>query len=260
MNCPENRKLLNAYLDGELDLAHSIEVESHLAGCGTCAPAWESLRILQKGLRHNSLYFPAPPYLTHKLQKAFAKASAKPAPPRVWFGSWRWAVAAAAVAAVLITSLGVRQQLSRRSAQEAQLHEIVSAHIRSLMANHLTDVVSSDQHAVKPWFAGKLDFSPPVPDLAQEGFPLVGGRLDYLFDRNVAALVYQRRKHLINLFIWPADSDRLIPLKPAVSSGYNSQAWSNGEMMFRAVSDLNAAELAEFARLFSARTNSSSRK
>jgi len=127
--------------------------------------------------------------------------------------------------------------------------EVVSSHIRSLMANHLTDVASTDQHTVKPWFNGKLDFSPPVSDLATSGYPLIGGRLDYLRGRPVAALVYQRRKHLINVFAWPDEGVADAETPPRTQQGYHIIHETHGGMAYWIVSDLNSDELSSFGKL-----------
>jgi anti-sigma factor RsiW len=127
--------------------------------------------------------------------------------------------------------------------------EIVASHVRSLMENHLMDVVSSDQHTVKPWFDGKLDFAPPVQDFSAEGYPLAGGRLDYLERRNVAVLIYHRALHVINLYVWPAEDNSNTTVSVGTIQGYNVLSWRKNGFEFRAVSDLNAAELRDFARL-----------
>ena len=168
-------------------------------------------------------------------------------PKRIgWRSSWAVAgIAAAAMVALAVLRLG--PVVSRPSPDNLLAQEVLASHVRSLMANHLTDVPSSDQHTVKPWFNGKLDFSPPVKDLSGDGFPLVGGRLDYLEDRPVAALVYQRRKHFINLFIRPSDSGS--GQKTVMRQGYNLFHWTQSGMTYWAVSDLNSSELQEFVHL-----------
>jgi anti-sigma factor RsiW len=161
----------------------------------------------------------------------------------------------AAAALVLFTLVPF---LRGPSTEEILTREVVSGHVRSLMANHLADVPSSDQHTVKPWFNGKLDFSPPVEDLAKQGFPLIGGRLDYLDNRPVAALIYQRQKHFINLFIWPSGSDSDVETKTTSHQGYNLFHWTKSGMTYWAASDLNNAELQEFVQLVQNQTSPTS--
>ena len=252
MNCPDTRILLHAYFDRGLDLVRSLEIESHLRGCPHCDGTYQSLETLRKGLRGSELYFHAPPTLASRVRSRVRQAGLPVARTRSVAWHWDWAVAAMAMVAVAIA--GIALSVSRRhSAGELMAQEVVSAHVRSLMANHSTDVASTDQHTVKPWFAGKLDYSPPVIDLAPEDFPLVGGRLDYLAGRPVAALIYARRKHVINLFIWPSRESPNLAHAGAPINGFNVVRWTQAGMEWWAVSDLNAQELWQFADLVRAR-------
>jgi anti-sigma factor RsiW len=244
--------LLHGHLDGELDAANSLQFEEHLRTCPTCAGEYQRLLELRATLRQGGLRYRAPDALRTRILGALEPAST--APPattttrwwqRLWQGQ-RLGLPVAAFAAGLAVALVV----PRQSVDLEQ--ELVSEHVRSLMANHITDVTTSDQHTVKPWFDGRLDFAPPVVDLANEGFALTGGRLDYIAGRAVAALVYKRREHVINLFIWPAERNGLTAKRTgsSVNNGYNTLHWSGSAMSFWAISDLNAVELQEFMRRF----------
>ena len=242
MNCTDFESQVDALLDGELDALHSGDLEAHARECAACAATLHARRTLQSALQNPQLAFPAPAALRQK----FAVESFSPLRSlRLWRAG---AIAAALLlAASLVTQFASRQ--GRHPAEMPLAQEAVASHIRSLLAAHLEDVASTDQHTVKPWFAGKLDFSPPVPDLAQEGFPLIGGRLDYLHNRPVAALIYKRRAHTINLFIWPASDHVALP-PDSTDNGYSIHAWSNGTMNFVAVSDVSPADLTQLAALF----------
>lgn len=251
MNCHETEQIIGAYLDGELDLVRSLETERHFEECSACARGYRNQRALKTALADRRLYFEAPVGLQNRVQSAI-RQSTQPAPAserRRKLGNWNWATMfTPAVGMALLLILALPLAL-RYSAQNRLADEIVSAHIRSLMLEHKLDVVSSDQHTVKPWFDGKLDFAPPVVDLASQGFPLLGGRLDYFNGRQVAALVYQRHKHFINVFIWPADHRVPAAGRTATRQGYNLVHWTASGMTFWAVSDLNTAELEQFAQL-----------
>jgi anti-sigma factor RsiW len=251
MNCPEMRELLDGYLDGELDLVRSLEAEQHLKDCPACRSQYEAQQALRKVVVERSQYFEAPPALQRRVREAVRRDARSEAPR----ARWRWnlgrlwprlLVPLAAAALVLLFAV---PWLAQPSAESRLAQAVLSAHIRSLMTEHMTDVASSDQHTVKPWFNGKVTFSPPVVDLSAQGFPLVGGRLDVVEDQPVAALVYQRRKHFINLFIWPSNRSGSAREKALTQRGYNLVRWTKADMEFWAVSDLSRDDLEEFARL-----------
>jgi anti-sigma factor RsiW len=247
VDCINAQKLLDSYADRELDPVHSMEIENHLRECAGCSERYESHQLLRSRLSNTALYFEAPADLEGKIQSSLRRSAGAKAAPRARV--WRWLNAAVPVAVAAIVILIVVPFLRGPSTDELLGREIVSSHVRSLMADHLADVASSDEHTVKPWFTGKLNFSPAVVDLKNQGFPLVGGRLDYIDNKPVAALVYQRQKHFINLFVWPAGSDADADTKKISRQGYNLFHWNKAGMTYWAVSDLNIAELQEFARL-----------
>ena len=250
MSCQQTHELIHGYLDGELDLVKSLEIEKHLEQCEACTQNYEALRGLQSRLRDNTLRFEPPA----KLEKSLRSALRHEEKPRSPIFRWNWAVAAASLLAAIVLIWTVATISTRPSPDDVLAQEVVASHVRSLMANHLTDVPSSDRHTVKPWFDGKLDFSPTVKDLSQQGFPLTGGRLDYISNRPVAALVYQRRQHSINVFVWPTTAAPAMNGKASERQGYNVIRWSNAGMTYWAVSDLNLAELQQFVQLLQEQT------
>jgi anti-sigma factor RsiW len=243
VKCKTVQDLLNGYADGELDLVGHLQIEEHVKGCPKCALAFGNLVALKSAMSEDMLYYRASLDLRNRIKASLVADESKPRAV-----VWRWPriptlVTAAAIVVLLFLFL------PRGSTNDELLAtEIVSSHVRSMMANHLTDVLSSDQHTVKPWFEGKLDFSPPVIDLAASGFPLVGGRLDYAGSRPVAALVYKRQQHFINLFVFLSNSNSDNGMTMSVRQGYNVIHWSRSGMTFWAVSDLNLRELQEFAQ------------
>jgi anti-sigma factor RsiW len=256
--CDDNSRLLHGYLDGELDLVRNLEIEEHLKACPDCAQLLWSQETLRKAFRSSNLYQRAPSGLAVRIRASISREDSRetqaPLQPTPIFmltpkrKVWNWlAIAAAILLVALVTWRALPGLEGRNSDLIAQ--ELVASHIRSLQLGHLFDVQSTDQHTVKPWFDGKLDFSPPVRDLTEEGFPLVGGRLDYIDHRAVAALVYQRRQHLINVFVWPADKQTDNNPHSKSSQGYNMVFWERSSMYLCAVSDLSTGELQQFAQL-----------
>jgi anti-sigma factor RsiW len=243
MICREAQELIHAFVDGELDLMRNLEMEGHLRECAACAGAHERIQRVRSAVAENAPYFRPSAGLESRLRSRL-RTAANTGTPR-FLGRWQWAGIAAAV---LIAVLSVTVMTSRHTGN-GLAEEVVASHVRSLMAAHLTDVPSSDRHTVKPWFNGKLDFSPPVGDFPDRGFALVGGRLDYLANRPVAALVYQRRKHVINLFVWPAPGESDSAVQQTDHQGYHLLHWTKSGMTYWAASDLNPTELQELVSL-----------
>ena len=225
-----DEKTLSAYLDGELDASASLELEREMAQNPALRASYERLRALSLAMREKAEYYPAPTH--HKFRPEERK---------------RWLWLAPAFAFVLIVGFGLGVFLSRPGEEEVTSNEIVASHVRATLANRLVDVVSSDQHTVKPWLSSRLPFSPTVVDLSSDGFNLKGARLDYIGAQPVAALVYQRRQHVIDVFVWPGAKET--PKSAYARDGFNVQHFARGGMRYWVVSDLNKNELDDFTKL-----------
>jgi anti-sigma factor RsiW len=247
MSCDRGDAVLHGYFDNELDAVGAAEFEDHLDQCSGCADALEALNSLRSSMNLANLYQKAPDSL--RKQVLVGLRSARPVSIVPARRPWRGLALAAAL--VLFAYTGWQLVSVHRGDNEDTVlaAEVVDAHLRSLQPGHLTDVVSSDQHTVKPWFDGKLDFSPPVRDFSDQGFPLQGGRLDVVHGRAIAALVYGRRKHLVNIFIWPAIGQDASP-RTGSRQGYQWIDWHKGGMEFCAVSDATTSDLEQLQRLF----------
>ncbi len=249
MNCKETQDVLHGYVDSELDPVHHLAVEQHLKECAACARSVQGHQSLAKVMTSGSLYFAGPKGLEKRLRSAVRQANKAESGHQSWRWFWNWTRVLAPVAAAAVVLLIAMPIALRTSTEDRIAQDVVSSHVRSLMASHLTDVASTDQHTVKPWFNGRLPFSPPVTDLAAQGFSLAGGRLDYVDNHPVAALVYQHRKHFINLFIWPSARFSSTGVEFRTQQGYNTVHYNQGGMEFWAVSDMNQVDLRDFARL-----------
>jgi anti-sigma factor RsiW len=254
MNCTESEILLQALIDGELDAGHARDVEAHIAGCAACADKLKAFRAMRAAMSKMNLKESAPASLRAKLDAALPAATARVIAPRRFSLSSRrgflggfaaGAAASAAIAATLVLTI------TGSDREQTIANEVVSAHIRSLQAGHLMDVETSDQHTVKPWFNGRLDVAPPVIDLTAQGFTLLGGRLDYIDGEPVAAIVYRRRKHIINLFVAQRLGAPNAVARTRTIQGYNVRQWSEKGLDYWAVSDIDSEELAEFSQKFS---------
>jgi anti-sigma factor RsiW len=269
MNCEETTKLMDGYLDGELDPIASQTIEQHLKECRSCGQAYEAHGSLIRAIGNATPYYKAPAELRQRIQSSLGEEIAErptrnvargaqppfpgrqPEPRTILLGtSWNWLALAAAIAFAAIIAWNLVPRLQRPGADQFLATQLIGSHVRSLMANHLIDVASSDQHTVKPWLDAKLDFAPAVADLSKEGFPLLGGRLDYLENRAVAALVYQRRKHFINLFVWPAEPNTTGADQTMSRQGYQLLHWTDSNFNYWAVSDVGESDLQTFKQLF----------
>ncbi len=250
MHCQEIKQLLNAHVDGELDLVKSLEIEEHLGQCPVCEQAHEDLLAVRACITGAELHFRAPPELAERVRSALGNQKGSPTRRRL---PGQLALAAS----LLIAALGgwaIGRYLPANTAASSLEEQLLASHVRSqMLPGHRFDVESSDQHTVKPWFEGKLDFAPPVYDPAAQGFPLVGGRLDYVDHHAVAVLAYQRRQHFINLYIWPSEPSTATASSLSTRQGFHFLSWTQDGMTYWAVSDLNESELEQFAKLIAGR-------
>jgi len=255
MNCAESEILLHALIDGELDAGHARQVEAHVATCSACAEKLASFRAMRKAMSGAALKEAAPPHLRSRIEQSLTPPAPAAVPARSFFRpTRRWFFGGFALGAGLSAAVaaGIVLTIVPKNKGQEIADDLLSAHLRSLQANHLLDVATSDQHTVKPWFNGRVDVAPPVIDLTAEGFTLLGGRLDYLAGEPVAAIVYQRRKHVINLFIAAHSATKSAGAPSESVQGYNIRHWSQNGLDLWAVSDLAGGELDEFAQKITA--------
>jgi anti-sigma factor RsiW len=256
MTCPISHELLSAYVDSELPADTARSVADHLTSCARCSADYETLLDTVSALRAGLTRHTAPDVLRARIRGTIAAEplgvesfAASIENPRAWSRGWRAAATAtAAIVGLALGSGGTMLALRGTAARSPVEEQVLASHVRSLMPDHLTDIRSSDQHNVKPWFNGRLDFSPSVPRLDDAGFPLLGGRLDYVADRPVASVVYARRQHIINVFSWPTPAADA-PLESTASHGYTMLHWCDHGVEQWAVSDLNAKDLRAFVDL-----------
>jgi anti-sigma factor RsiW len=266
VNCEEITDLMDGHLDGELDPITSQKIEQHLGHCRKCQQTYEDHTALAHAISRGAPYYKASTELRQRVQSSLRDAIGakgtrsaarenvtRPLAERrlVLSGMpWNWLALAATIVLAAIVAWNLVPRLQQPGPDQFLATQLIASHVRSLMANHLTDVPSSDQHTVKPWLDAKLDFAAPVVDLSGEGFPLIGGRLDYLDNHPVAALIYQRRKHFINLFVWPTTPEASKTQKAITRQGYNLLHWVDADFNYWAVSDVSGSDLQTFKQLF----------
>ena len=255
MDCIQCQSLLHGYLDQELDVASAMAIDQHLENCAACKTALEQQSTLRSSIRQYAQYHVAPAELVDRIRarvdSAAIGAITRKKPRWQWLQAGQWLKLGTAIAATAVVTWTAALQLNTPSPDEGIAEQVIAGHARSVLTGHIADVATSDKHTVKPWLSGKLDFSPPVTDLTAAGFPLVGGRLDYLDKRPVAALVYRRNQHLINLFVWPdPKSAHTMPTQSLPKQGYHILHWRDAGMTFWAISDLDESELQAFAESY----------
>jgi anti-sigma factor RsiW len=242
MDCNETDRLLDAYIDGELELTRQLDLEAHLSACPICKKAAEAANNFRLLVRMNMLVYKAPPQLKATIRAALRKESGS----RLGWVSRFW-LPLTGMAGILLLGLSLAWAwiADAHHKDRELIAEAISDHSRSLLANHLLDMTSSDQHAVKPWLTGKLDFSPPVPDLADLGYKLLGGRIDLLGSRPVPAIVYQYQGHFINVFVWPAAS-HAIDFDVQSQQGYSFCGWNKAGLNYLIISELSPTDMEKF--------------
>ena len=252
MTCDDAEILIHALADGELDAGHAREVEAHIAACPRCAAELTAIRQMKQALAGADLITKAPAALRLRIEAALPAAAAASITPLAAVPSRRTLLKGFAMGSAVsaLAATGLVAIVLRNDDQQRIEAEIVSAHLRSLQAGHLTDVISTDQHTVKPWFNGKLDVAPPVIDLTAQGFTLIGGRLDYVDARPIGAVVYRRRQHVINLFVAQTSSTARRASRLETIQGFNICSWRDRGLSYWAVSDINPDELNEFGERF----------
>jgi anti-sigma factor RsiW len=250
MGCERADTLVHGYFDNELDALRAAEFENHLEECSECVAALDALQSLRSTINVAQPYEKMPAAFRKKiLADLHVKSPTVIAPSRATT-NWGWLAMAAAFLLLIYGGWQVASVNHGDSRETLMASKIVDAHLRSLQPGHLEDVISTDQHTVKPWFDGKIDFAPPVRDFTEQGFPLQGGRLDVVDNRTVAALVYGRRKHVVNVFIWPTSEKDTAPRTGSIQ-GYQWIDWRKQGMEFYAVSDAAAPDLDQLQRLLS---------
>jgi anti-sigma factor RsiW len=257
MTCDELHQRIDPFLDNELGLAEAQQVQEHLDQCPDCGALYSARLAIRQALQKPEVRFIPDSDLREQIHAKLLK-EIRPAgrPARqlrvIQFPTWLWPSLAGA-AAVLVLWFGSNLVLTPKRPADNFLatvtSQLVSDHMRSLLANHLIDVVSTDQHTVKPWFAGKLSFSPPVYDLSDQGFKLIGGRLDYLGNQEIAAVVFQHRQHYINLFIWPKNASGNLSEATLQKEGFNLYGWEANGLTMWAVTDADPDALKTFVDL-----------
>jgi anti-sigma factor RsiW len=247
MNCEAAKPLVYALVDGELDAGHAQEVEAHVASCRHCAAMLASARDLHQAMTQLDLRYRAKLRLSSRIEAALPRPARVTTDRRTLLKGFAFGATLSSAVAATGLILLIKDDREQRMAAD-----VLSAHLRSLQSARVTDIETSDQHAVKPWFNGKVDIAPPVVDLTAKGFTLLGGRLDYVDGRPSAVIVYKRRKHIIDLFVEQNAPESKQPASAIELRGFNILHWAEAGLSFWAISDIDASELSEFKKKLSA--------